>query len=62
LLKLRGKDLLQRKILRLMHPRSGHTWSLLSGERQASRLRAACFAAREYSRFIIIQEHDLLIS
>jgi hypothetical protein len=44
LLKLGGKDLLQRKILRLMHPRTGHTWSLLSGERQASRLRAAVSA------------------
>jgi hypothetical protein len=41
LLELRSENLLQRKILRLMHPRSGHTWSLLSGERQASRLRAA---------------------
>jgi len=41
---LRGKDLLQREILRLMHSRAGHTWSLLSGERQASRLRAASLA------------------
>jgi hypothetical protein len=60
LLKLGGKNLLQRKILRLMHPGTGHRWSLLSGERQASRLRAVAiflgpFRAEEQS-----QEHELL--
>src|SRR5260370_20103946 len=44
LLELRGKDLLQREILRLMHSRAGHTLSLLAGERQASRLPAPSLA------------------
>jgi len=35
---LRGKDLLQRKILRLMHPRSGHRWSLVFGRATGKQL------------------------
>src|SRR5207253_1264601 len=38
LLELRGEDLLQRKILRLMHPRSGHRWSLLFGRATGKQL------------------------
>src|SRR5437588_4700762 len=33
-----------------MHPRTGHTWSLLSGDGQASRLRAARFVEPVISR------------
>jgi septal ring factor EnvC (AmiA/AmiB activator) len=43
-----------------MHPRTGHTWSLLSGERQASRLRAVPAFHSLISRDEKATEHELL--
>jgi hypothetical protein len=43
-----------------MHPRTGHTWSLLSGERQASRLRAVPAFHSLISRDEKVTEHELL--
>jgi hypothetical protein len=44
-----------------MHPRTGHTWSLLSGERQASRLRAVPAFHSLISGDETVTEHELLL-
>jgi hypothetical protein len=44
-----------------MHPRTGHTWSLLSGDGQASRLRAAPAFRSLISCYETIAEHELLL-
>ena len=62
LLKLRGKDLLQRKILRLVHSLAGHVRVYRLRRRRASNLRAVQADPGLLIGKISTAEHDLLFN